>query len=129
MPTEDQVEFIYLCKRIDDSGDLLKPLDIQSKFTSKDDHVICFIRLKEIATKIQIRWKWYSPEKKMVRDTGNVVASNDEKYLEAVTAYDMFKINPEDKIGGQWTVVVFINDKFVGRKTFQVKILNRNHNL
>jgi len=126
LPSESQVEYIHLCKRIDDRGDLLKPLDIKSEFTFEDENIICFIRLKEIATKIHIRWKWYSPDKKMIRDTGNVIVNNGEKYLEVVTAYDMFKLNPEDNIEGQWTVVVFINNKFIGRKMFQVNLLKRN---
>jgi len=129
LPTENQVESIHLCKNIDDSGDLLKPLDIQYKFTSKDDNVICFIRLKDIATRIHLRWKWYSPDKKMGRDTGNVIVNNEEKYLEVVTAYDMFKLNSEDNIEGQWTVVVFMNNKFIGRKMFQVNLENINQNL
>ncbi|GAH14437.1 unnamed protein product, partial [marine sediment metagenome] len=79
LPSENQVESIHLCKKIDDSGDLLNALDIQSEFTFKDDRVICFIRLKDIATKIDLRWKWYSPDKKLVRDTGNVIVSQGDR--------------------------------------------------
>lgn len=117
-PPDNRIEGIHLCKGIDDSGELLKPLDIQSEFTSKDEHIICFIQLKDIATKLSLRWKWYSPDKKMARDTGKVVVNRVEKYLEAVTAYDRYKPSPEENIGGQWTVVVFMNDEFIGRKTF-----------
>ena len=120
LPSENQVESIQLCKKIDDSGDLLKPLDIQSEFTSEDDRVICFIKLKEIATKIDLRWKWYSPDNKLVRDTGNIIVSQGDRYLEAATAYDMFQLNPENIAEGQWTVVIFINDKFIGKKLFQI---------
>ena len=77
-------------------------------------------RLKDIAAKIQLRWKWYSPDKKLVRDTGNIIVSHGERYIEAATAYDMFKLNPEDIVEGQWIVVIFMNDKFIGRKMFQV---------
>jgi len=118
--SENQVESIHLCKKIDDSGDLLKPLDIQSEFTFKDDRVICLIRLKDIATKIDLRWKWYSPDKKLVRDTGNIIVSQGDRYLEAATAYDMFQLNPENIAEGQWTVVIFMNDKFIGKKLFQI---------
>ena len=119
-PSENQVESIHLCKKIDDSSDLLKPLDIQSEFTLKDERVICFIRLREIATRIDLRWKWYSPENELVRDTGNVIVSQGDKYLAAATAYDMFQLNPENIAEGQWTVVIFMNDKFVGKKLFQI---------
>jgi hypothetical protein len=120
-PPEAQIEYINICKSIDDKGDLLEPLDITSEFTLEDENVICIIRLKEIATKIDLRWKWYSPNKNMVRDTENVTVNQDEKYLEVVTAYDMLKLDPEENTEEQWTVVVFINNKFVGRKTFQVR--------
>lgn len=120
LPGDNQVEYIHLCKGIDDSGDLLKPLDIQSEFTSQDSHINCFIRLKNVSSKIYLRWRWYSPDKKMVRDTGDVIVNQDEKYLRAVTAYDKVKLNPEEKIGGQWTVSIFINNKFIGKKEFQV---------
>ena len=120
LPSENQVESIHLCKKIDDSGDLLKALDIQSEFTFKDDRVICFIKLKDIATKIGLRWKWYSPDKKLVRDTGNVIVSQGDRYLAAATAYDRLQLNPENIAEGQWTVVIFMNDKFIGKKLFQI---------
>ena len=120
LPPENLVESIQLCKKIDDSGDLLIPVDIQSEFTPKDDHIICFIRLIDIATKIQLRWKWYSPAEKLVRDTGDVIVNQEEKYLEVVTAYDMFKINPEHNIEGKWTVVVLMNNKFTAKKSFKL---------
>lgn len=129
LPTENQVESIHLCKNIDDSGDLLKPVDIQSEFTSKDDNIICLIRLIDIATKIQLRWKWYSPSEKLIRDTGYIIVNQEEKYLEVVTAYDMFKLNLGHNIEGQWTVVVFMNNKFIGRKMFQVNLENIDQNL
>ena len=119
-PSGNQVESIHLCKKIDDSSDLLKPLDIQSDFTFKDDRVICFIRLKDIGTKIDLRWKWYSPDKKLVRDTGNILVSQGDRYLAVATAYDRLQLNPENIAEGQWTVVIFMNDKFIGKKLFQI---------
>jgi hypothetical protein len=120
LPSVDQVESIHLCKNIDDSGDLLKPLDIQSEFTFKDDRVICFIGLKDIGTRIDLRWKWYSPDKKLVRDTGNIIVSQGDRYLAAATAYDMFQLNPVNIAEGRWTVAIFMNDKFIGKKLFQI---------
>ncbi len=122
-PHDNQVEYIHLCKGVEDSGDLLKPVDIQSDFTSKDDHINCFIKLKDVSIKIRLRWKWYSPDRKMFRDTGDVIVNQDEEYLGVVTAYDMLQLNPEDNSEGQWTVVVLLNDEFIGRKTFQVRPL------
>lgn len=120
LPSENQLVSIHLCKKIDDSGDLLKPLDIKSEFTSKDDSVICFIRLKDIGTKIDLRWKWYSPDKKLVRDTGNIIVSQGDRYLAAATAYDRLQLDAENTAEGQWTVVIFMNDKFIAKKPFQI---------
>ena len=120
LPSENQVESIHLCKKIDDRGDLLKPLDNQSEFTFKDDRVICFIRLKDISTKIDLKWIWYSPDKKLVRDTGNIIVSQGDRYLAVATAYDTLQLNPENIAEGQWTVVIFMNDKFIGKKLFQI---------
>jgi len=116
------VEYVYLCKKVDDSGTLLKPLDIQSEYTLEDEGIICFVRIKDVSQEIHLRWKWYSTDKQMVRDTGKVMINQDEKYLEVVTAYDRFRLNPKDKekIEGQWTVVVFLNDKLIARKIFQI---------
>jgi hypothetical protein len=125
LPAENQVEAVHLCQKIDDSGDLLKPLDIKSEFTVDDGSVICFIRLKDIAARIYLRWKWYSPDKKLVRDTGNIIVNQRESYLEAATAYDMFQLSPGDILEGQWTVVIFMNDKFIGKKLFQIYPVNR----
>ena len=122
-PPENQIEYIHLCKKVDDSGELSEPIDIQSEYTSKDEKIICLIKIQYVSKEIHLRWKWYSPDKKEVRDTGNVAVNRKAKYLEIITAYDEFKLNSIDKdsIKGQWTVVVFINDKLVGRGLFLVK--------
>ena len=120
-PSENYLESVQLCKKIDESGELFKPLEIQSEFSSKDELIICLVRLKRIETKILLRWKWYSPEKEMVRDTGDVVINPDQKNLEAVTAYDRLKLSPVDNVQGLWTVAVFMNNKFIEKKTFQVR--------
>lgn len=78
------------------------------------------MRSKDIGIRIDLRWKWYSPDKKLVRDTGNIVVSKGDRYLAAATAYDRLQLNPEDIAEGQWTVVIFMNDKFIGKKLFQI---------
>ena len=46
--------------------------------------------------------------------------SQGDRYLAAATAYDRFQLNPENIAEGQWTVVIFMNDKFIGKKLFQI---------
>lgn len=122
LPIENQVEYIYLCQGIDESTDLLKPVKIQSEFDSKNVSIFCLIRLKDISNKMQIRWKWYEPDKEMMRDSGSVIVNEDEKYLEIVTAYDKLNLDTEkrESIKGQWVVVIFIDGKLIGERLFQV---------
>ncbi|MFQ5722737.1 MAG: hypothetical protein ACE5GI_09630 [Candidatus Aminicenantales bacterium] len=120
IPPENQVENIELCRKIDDSGELLIPKEIQNEFTIDDKHVICFIRIKDISTRITLRWKWYSPQKMIARDTGDIVVNEGEKYLLALTAYDKLQFLQEEKFDGKWTVVIFMNDKFIGKRNFRV---------
>lgn len=119
-PAENTVESIQLCQGIDDSKDLSKPLNIKSEFTLEDEQVICFVQLKEVTSKIYLRWKWYSPDRKLIRDTGEVLVNQDGRYLEAVTAYDRLKLGSEGDIAGQWTVVFFLNSNFCYKKHFQM---------
>jgi hypothetical protein len=85
--------------------------------------VICFIRLKDISERITLQWNWYSSDGKEVRDTGEVVVNKNGNYLEAVTAYDQFRLDPggKKKQSGEWTVVVFLNGNFLGKRSFRIK--------
>ena len=120
-PAYNQLEGIYLCKEIDDSGDLIKALNVKSEFASGNNHIICLIRLKSVEKEIKLRWRWYSPEKKMVRDTDDIIVNKENIYLETVTAYDMLRFNFEGNVEGQWVIVIFINNKLVGKRFFSVK--------
>jgi hypothetical protein len=122
-PPENELDVIQLCKNIDLSSDLLKPLDNYSEFTLEDQSVLCFVRLKKISSEVRLRWKWYSPDKKLIRDTENVVVNSDNKYLEIVTAYDELEISDEleENHKGEWTVVFTINDVLTAKKSFLVK--------
>lgn len=122
-PTENQVEYICICKDIEESEDLLSPVEVQSEFGSNGNSIICLIRLKEVSREIQLRWKWFSPDKKLVKDSGNIPVNQDEKYLEVVTAYDKLEFDSQlnKSIKGQWTVAVFIDDELLGKRLFQIK--------
>lgn len=120
---ENELDLMQLCKSIDLSSDLLKPLDSYSEFTLGDKSVLCFVRLKKISTEIQIQWKWYSPDNILVRDTEDVAVNSDEKYLEIVTAYDELEFSSEFEGNneGTWIVVFYVNSKLTARKSFQIK--------
>lgn len=122
-PLEGYVEAMVLCSEVDESGELLVPVGIKKDFTSGDEGVYCFIELKNVSRRIQMRWKWYSPDQEISRDSENVVINREEQYLETLTAYDelLFDIRDMDKFFGQWTVIVLIDDKLVARREFSIR--------
>jgi hypothetical protein len=70
-----------------------------------------------------LRWKWYSPEEKLVRVSDELVLNPGSKYIETATAYDVLDLT---RIKGKeeelWTVTFFINDDFVCKKIFPVAL-------
>ncbi len=122
-PLEGHVETMVFCSRVDESGELLVPMEIKSEYTSEDESVFCFIELKNISRRIQMRWKWYAPDKVMSRDSENVVINREEQYLETLTAYDELLLNARDKekLIGLWTVVVLIDDKLIASREFLIQ--------
>jgi hypothetical protein len=122
-PVEVYIESVSLCKLIDESGELLAPLDIREEFSTNEDNIICFVVVKNISRKIQLRWKWYAPNKSLSRDSENIVINKEENQLETLTAYDelMLNLREEDKIVGEWTVVVLLDNQLIARRFFEVK--------
>lgn len=120
-PPDNRVENFCLCAEIDDSGELLIPLDVKLEFSAENEDIICFIELKDIEKKIKLKWNWYSPDKKLYKETEEITVNEQEKYLEAVTAYDKIRPEHSEISNGRWAVVVFLDDVLAGRKIFQVK--------
>jgi len=122
-PLEGYVESMVLCSEVDESGELLVPMEIKSEYTSGDGSVFCFIELKNVSRRIQMRWKWYAPDKTLSRDSENVIVNREEQYLEELTAYDelLFNVQEQEKLLGLWTVVILINDKLIARREFSVQ--------
>jgi len=123
-PVEGYIESLSLCKGINEKeGELLAPLDIREEFSTNEDNIICFVVVKNITRKIQLRWKWYAPNKSLSRDSENIVINKEENHLETLTAYDelMLNLRDKDKIVGQWTVVVLLDNQLIARRFFEVK--------
>jgi hypothetical protein len=112
---------IFLCKKIDDTGELYQPLDITSEFAPDGQDIICFVRMKNIRKAIRLKWKWYDPDLKLFKETKDMIINAEEEILETISAIDRINVPAESKSEGQWTVVVIKDREFVGRKTFEVK--------
>ena len=117
---ENQVDAIVLCKRVEQREGLLFPGESLVEFKPSDGSIHCFVRLKNVSKTIQLKWKWYVPEGRLYRETKEVTVNSDPIYLEAVTAYDQIELKPEKLDEGRWTVVVIVDGKLIGRRSFQL---------
>jgi len=116
---ENQIEKIVLCEDIRTEDDLLVPVDIRSEFEQGRESIICFIQMRYTSREIALKWKWYSPEGKLLRDTGGIKVNPENMYLDYVTAYDRLRFEslPDE---GDWTVAVFINDNLIATHRFKI---------
>ncbi len=118
---EQLVETIVLCKRVIPDGELLAPADITTDFVMDDPEVLCFVELKNVGRAMTLKWKWYTPDGTLFKETVDVPVNESEVYLEAVTAYDRLDMQQEESFEGGWVVVVLINGELAGRRTFIIR--------
>lgn len=118
---ENVINEVAICERIDDSGELLKPLEITSEFDSGAENIICFIGLVNVTQQIRLKWKWYMSEYELYRESPEVTVNEDEEYLEHITAYDKITYDSIKDRPGEWLVVVLMNNELIARRFFLVK--------
>lgn len=116
---ENQVEKIVLCEGIKREDNLLIPVDIKPEFDKDSEGVICFIQMRFTSYEIELRWKWYSPNGQLQRDTGGIVVNPESEYLDYITAYDRLRFESPPAYG-DWIVAVFINDNLIGSRRFKL---------
>jgi hypothetical protein len=115
---ENQVDSIVLSKRIEQREGLLFPGESLTEFKAGEGAIHCFVRLENVNRTIRLKWKWYTSEGRLFRETKDVTVNRDPVYLETVTAYDHIAIEPDTHAEGRWTVVVMLNGQLIGRRTF-----------
>jgi hypothetical protein len=117
---ENQLETLVLCERIEQREGLIFPGVSLVEFKPGEGSIHCYVRLVNVSRTIRLKWKWYTPDGRLYRETEDVIVNREPVYLEAVTAYDHIQLKPEDYKEGRWTVVVLMNDQLIGRRTFQL---------
>jgi hypothetical protein len=120
MPENINAE-ITICQKIDASGELLRPLEITSEFGLEAENIFCFIKLMNVQKEIKLKWKWYSPNNELFKESKEAVVNQNENFLEIVTAYDKIPLHFEDKTIGEWVVIILLNENFFARKSFIIK--------
>ena len=118
---EREIREITLCAEINETRELLQPGEETVEFREGRDTVFCFLYLAEVAETLTLQWRWYSPDRALFRESQEVRVNEEATYLEAVTAYD--KIDPGSLVErpGEWSVAVFVNRVFLGRRQFLVR--------
>jgi hypothetical protein len=118
---EQLLEIFVLCKRVVPDGELLAPADITTDFVRADLGVHCFVELKNVGRAMTLKWKWYGPDGMIFKETVDVPVNENELYLETVTAYDKLDIPQGEGFEGRWVVVLLVNGKLAGRRSFNVR--------
>ena len=122
LPDPEQiVENFVLCKIVLPDGELLAPADITADFVQDDPGVLCFVELKNVGRTMTLKWKWYGPDGMSFKETVDVPVNENEVYLETVTAYDRLEIPKGESLQGRWVVVILVNGKLAGRRTFNIR--------
>lgn len=117
---ENSVETVEVCRKVEIKDDLLSPVETSNVFSPNED-VICYVRLRQVLRKIELRWKWYAPDGTLARDTGNTDINADEKNLDVVTASDPLRSSSPGTKEGDWVVCIMINDALARAKRFVIK--------
>jgi len=120
MPKEPILEKIDFCSAVKEGPDILKAAESIDAFDSDDQRIYCLIKVWIVPGPMTLRWKWYSPERTLWRDTGEVEVALEPKPVSSITAYDRVPTGPGTLAKGTWTVVIFLNGHFAGRRSFQL---------
>jgi hypothetical protein len=101
----------------DDLFELEAPQNFFPPGTAK---VYALVRLTDIPGALRMRWKWYGPDGRLVRDSLDVPANAEGLYLEVLTAFDRLDLGPPDAApaAGTWQVVFFLDGRLAARRSF-----------
>ena len=121
-PADNQFEGMSFCTQIENKGGLLAPLDPNTEFRPETEKIICLIRLQNVHKEIAVRWRWYDPQQKLVRDQEELVNYQDKLHsiLTFLDELELSEIKTGDPIG-VWTVVFELNGRMVERAAFEIK--------
>jgi hypothetical protein len=117
---EHILEKIEFCPNVEEDHNVLRPAEPRDEFDKDDNQICCLIKVRVVSKSLTLRWKWYSPEKKLWKDTGEVLVDSGNKSIDVVSAYDRINRETDELAQGVWTVAVFINGYLAGRRIFKV---------
>lgn len=116
------IEAMSICEGVAETGGLIQPRAVADKFGPRIKRLYCVVRLAPTSEALAIRWRWYTPDESLYRETGNLFINTDLQGFSAITASDILAIKSEAGLApGKWRVAVYINDRFSGSTGFMIK--------
>lgn len=113
------VEYISNVKTIDRDSNFTKKIKNEKIFFT-DSRVYVVIKVLNVGKRTTIKWKWFNPEKELVKSSEPVAINEGDRYLEYFVAWDSLENEIFKGKKGKWTVVVTLDDSFLILKEFTV---------
>ena len=113
-----------ISKDLKESGNLSTPVELSNIFTAEDDKVVSHIAFNHLTGEHQLRWDWYSPDKKLYRTTGNheLNARHGTYVAEGTASHKLaLKNTKAANLPGKWKVDIYLDDTLAGTDTFMIK--------
>lgn len=118
VPQDNQFGDLSVCSDVVEEEGLFMPFNEAAEFSTGDSPLYTLVKLLRVNREIRLRWKWYSPKGSLFRDTGDVLVNIEGKFMSALTAYDEMEL--PSGMQGRWTVVIFLDDNLLGRRSFTI---------
>ena len=115
------LERLVFCASLDQKNGWAEPVGDRALFIKGvDSNVYSFLNLRDLRGLHSLFWKWYAPSRRLYRVTDKIAVGKVGKIFERYIAWDLINVS-EDKEIGTWTVAVFIDDKMIAVKDFEIK--------
>lgn len=85
-----------------------------------DPAVYSLVKVVNVSSPLRLRWNWYNPEKKLVKQSKEIEVNNRKKFLEYFVAWDILPRPLFAGSKGKWMVVVTADGAFLCRAEFDI---------
>lgn len=115
------LERAILCNRVDVQNGWAEPSAEQKIFVKgKDNHVFSFLEIRDLRDKHSLHWKWYDSSRRLSRAAEKITIGEKGKFFKKYIAWDQVSISEEKEIG-VWTVAIFLDDRLVASRVFEIR--------
>jgi hypothetical protein len=112
---------MIFCSSVEQKEGWAKPSAEQTAFSrDSDSSVYAFLGFRDLRGTHTLLWKWFDPGRKLYRATEPIALGEESKAFESYFAWDRIFAS-EDKRSGTWTVAVFLDNKLLAVKSFEIK--------